>query len=236
MATQLKNIIAHSNVAAGAFSTLPHQLNLDGLGLVPDSVQLSNGEFAFISADDTEITVRNNGVAVGSCDVLAEHWHTMERTFGPESVTALTPQPFVPAGTSGGAGGDTDRYAPPEKWYQANVPAAQANVPLNALLSVNFDDIKMIRDGSVVGLSTRFNEAVTDPNAGSAVITVTINGIAGTLAVSHSAGTNPTGGEAIQAAGVDTFVAGDLIGIEITTLGTFAPTTAEVEAWLDFQF
>lgn len=53
MATQLKNIIAHNGITAGAFSTLPHQLNLKGCGLVPDHIELSNGDFAFISADDT---------------------------------------------------------------------------------------------------------------------------------------------------------------------------------------
>lgn len=128
------------------------------------------------------------------------------------------------------------RYAPPEKWYQINVPAAQSAVDLSALMSVSFDTIKAIRAGSIVGLSTRFTQAITDATANSAVVKVTVNGAAGTLQVAHSSGSNPSGGEATQAAGVDTFNAGDLLGIEITTLGSFAPTTTDVEAWLDLEF
>lgn len=236
MATQLKNILAFNNVAAGAFATLPHSLNYKGLGLVPDKLQLDNANFAYISADNANVTVQNNDVAPASCNVLVEHWHTIERTFGPDSVVALSPQPFVPAIGGGGGGGGTDRYSPPEKWYQENIPGGQANVDLSALVSVSFDTIKMIRAGSIVGLSTRFTQAITDANAGSAIITVTVNGASGTLSISHDAGSNPTGGEATQAPAVDTFVAGDLLGVEITTLATFAPTTNKVEAWLDLQF
>jgi hypothetical protein len=104
------------------------------------------------------------------------------------------------------------------------------------LISTSFDTIKMIRAGSIVGLSTKLTEAITDANAGSLVVVVTINGIAGTLSISHSSGSNPNGAEAAQASGIDTFVAGDEIGIELSTLGTFAPTTTDLEAWLDLQF
>ena len=134
--------------------------------------------------------------------------------------------------------GSKTKYAPPEKWYQSNVPANQSPaVALNGLVSVNFDDIKAIRAGSIVGLSTRFTGAITDATANAAVVTVTVNGVAGTLNVSHSSGTNPNGGEATQAAGVDTFNAGDLLGIKIETLASFTPAgTLDVEAWLDLEF
>jgi hypothetical protein len=128
-----------------------------------------------------------------------------------------------------------DRYAPPEKWDQQNVAASQTDVDLTALVSTSFDTIKMIRAGSIVGLSTRFTAAITDATVDSAVVTVTINGAAGTLELSHSSGVNPSGGEATQGPGIDTFVAGDLVGIQITTLGTFAPTSTDIEAWLEVE-
>jgi hypothetical protein len=128
-----------------------------------------------------------------------------------------------------------DKYSPPEKWDQQNVAASQTDVDLTALVSTSFDTIKMIRAGSIVGLSTRFTAAITDATADSAVVSVTINGAAGTLELSHSSGVNPSGGEATQGPGIDTFVAGDLIGIQITTLGTFAPTTTDIEAWLEVE-
>lgn len=115
----------------------------------------------------------------------------------------------------------------PEMWAQQNVAASQTNIALAATVSTNFDTIKMIRSGSIVGISTRFTEAIT---AGTITVTVTKNGVAGTLSLVHSSG---TGGSATQAAGIDTYVAGDLIGIQITTSAGFLPVTTDIEAWLD---
>ncbi|MBT8452966.1 MAG: hypothetical protein KJO40_13440 [Deltaproteobacteria bacterium] len=128
--------------------------------------------------------------------------------------------------------------SPPEKWTQQNVAASQSNVDLSALVSTSFDTIKAIRAGSIVGLSTRFTGPITDATAGSAVVTVTINGAtpAGALSVSHSSGSNPSGGEAVQNPGIYAYNAGDLLGIEITTLGSFAPAgSLDVEAWLEVE-
>lgn len=130
--------------------------------------------------------------------------------------------------SSGAAG----RFAPPEQWAQDDVAANQAAVALSAQVSTNFDNIKMMRSGSVVGLSTRFTGAVT---AGTATIRVTKNGVAGTLSVASTAVSNPSGGQATQATGVDTFVAGDLIGLSITTDAGFLPVTTDVEAWIEIQ-
>jgi hypothetical protein len=125
-----------------------------------------------------------------------------------------------------------------EKWTRQNVPDSLVDSPLSALVSTTFDDIKMIRSGSIRGLSSRFTATITDVTAGSAVVRVAINGAPGTLNVPSSSGVDPTGGEATQAAGIDTFVAGDLISIQLTTLGTFAPTgpTQDLEAWLDVSY
>lgn len=135
-------------------------------------------------------------------------------------------------GNSGGGGGGDALYAPPEQWAQEDVAANQAAVALSAQVSTNFDTWKAVRAGSIVGLATRFTEAIT---AGNATVTVTINGVAGTLNVAHSAGSNPSGGVATQASGVDTYVASDLIGLSITTDAGFLPITTDVEAWLQVQ-
>jgi hypothetical protein len=116
--------------------------------------------------------------------------------------------------------------AMPEQWVKLNVPANQAATPMFAQVSTNFDTIKAIRDGSIVGLGTRLSEAVT---AGLLTVTVTINGTPGTLSIAHTSG---TGGVATQATGIDNYVAGDLIGIQYSTNAGFLPITADLEAWL----
>jgi hypothetical protein len=123
-----------------------------------------------------------------------------------------------------------------EKWVQNDVAASQSNVDLSALVSTSFDDIKAIRAGSIVGLGTRLTQAITDATANSLIVAVTVNGATGTLQISHNSGSNPSGGEATQAKGIDTFVAGDLLGVELTTLGSFAPITTDLEAVLEVSF
>jgi hypothetical protein len=115
----------------------------------------------------------------------------------------------------------------PEQWVQQNVAANQTNVALSALVSTNFDTIKMMRGGSVVGMSTRLTEAIT---AGTLTVTLTKNGVAGTLSIPHTSG---VGSVSTQAVGIDTYVAGDLIGIQITTTAGFLPVTTDLEAWLE---
>lgn len=115
----------------------------------------------------------------------------------------------------------------PEMWGQENVAANQTNVPLSAMVSMNFDTIKMTRAGSIVGISSRLTEAIT---AGTLTIKVTKNGSPGTLTLVHTSG---TGGTAIQATGVDTYIANDLIGIQISTTAGFLPITTDLEVWLE---
>lgn len=125
-----------------------------------------------------------------------------------------------------------DRFAPPEQWAQQNVAAGQVAVALSAQVSTNFDTWKAMRRGSVVGLSTRLTEAVT---AGTATVRVTVNGVAGTLNVVHTSVLNASGGQSTQQAGIDRFVAGDLIGLSITTNAGFLPITTDLEAWLEAE-
>ena len=148
----------------------------------------------------------------------------------------LVGQVLVATGPASAAWATAAASSPlPEKWSQSNVAASQVNVALGTLISINFPTIKAIRAGSIVGISTRFSGAITDATANSCVVTVTIGGVAGTLSVSHAAGGNASGGEARQLAGIDTFGAGALIGVQITTLASFLPISTDLEAWLDVQ-
>jgi len=128
--------------------------------------------------------------------------------------------------------GESGPYALPEQWAQNDVAASQTDVPLSAQVSTNFDDIPAIRAGSLVGLSVRFTETIT---AGETTIAVTINGVATALTLTCDAGTNPDGGIATAASGVVPYVAGDLIGVFITTDAGFLPITTDVEAWVQVQ-
>lgn len=118
MGTRLKNVVSFTAVAAGGTATLPHGLNVNGSSVVPDSVFLGDTGFAVTATTATDLTVQNNNAAPADCDVLVEHWHTIERALGllgTNDSTALSPQPFVGAvGTAGGGGGGFVPQAGPD--------------------------------------------------------------------------------------------------------------------------
>lgn len=120
-------------------------------------------------------------------------------------------------------------YVPNEMWAQQDVAASQTNVQLETNVSQLFASWRAPRAGSIVGLVTRFSEAIT---AGSVTLTVRVNGAAGTLVATSVGG---TGTQVTQAAGIDTYAAGDLLDIAITTTGAFAPVSTGVEAYLQVQ-
>lgn len=126
----------------------------------------------------------------------------------------------------------TSVFSPPEQWAQLNVAASQTNVALACQVSTNFDNFKMTRAGSVVGLSTRLTETIT---AGQLTVEITKNGAAfGTpFTLVHTSGSNQNGGVATQAPGTSTYVAGDLIGVRLTTNAGFLPITTDLEAYIE---
>jgi hypothetical protein len=117
-------------------------------------------------------------------------------------------------------------FSPPERWSQVNVAASQTDVALSAQVSGNTNTIRMSNSGSVVGLVTQLTEAIT---AGTLTVTVTKNGSPMTLSLAHTAG---TGTQATQSVGIDTYVAGDLLGVQLTTTSGFLPITTDIEAWI----
>jgi hypothetical protein len=119
----------------------------------------------------------------------------------------------------------------PEQWAQNNVPANTPATAMSAQVSTNFDEIKMMRPGSIVGISSRLTEAVT---AGLLQVDATINGVivpAAALNISMAIGSS--GGQTLAAPGIAPYVAGDLVGIKFTTDVAFTPITTNLEAWLE---
>ena len=118
----------------------------------------------------------------------------------------------------------------PDQWAQNQVAASQTNVALSAQVSTNHDNITAIRSGSIVGFATRLDGSVA---AGTLTVEITKNGTGTGFTATHDNVTNPTGAVVTASAGTHTYVAGDLIGVQITTTGTYSPTTLNLEVWIE---
>lgn len=181
MATQLKNIVSFTNVAAGATVALPHNLRWSPPGggdlpQIPDVCIPSRGGFT-VHADDTDVTVTNNTGQPRSVDVYAYVWPTPERAFGDQAILELSPRPFVvnldDAGGGASAiigfgannldtGGDASGSLWP--WWDNDAPDAEIG-PV---------EIVAPRDGRLRNLYVRHNAI---GGAGSTSYSVTINGV-----------------------------------------------------------
>jgi hypothetical protein len=116
----------------------------------------------------------------------------------------------------------------PAVWFQDNVAASQTAVVLN-LEGGNRTEVVMVRAGAVTGIAVASNEART---AGTLTVDVTINGtVTGLTAVLDA--TNTTTDTGTQDETLDTYVAADLIGVKITTDGSWAPTTADITVCIE---
>ncbi len=241
MANRLTNIVRFAGLVVGVPTAIAHNLNQDGRALVPDEVNPAVGVLT-VTADATNVTVtRVAAVDPAAVDVLVKSWHTVDREFGSYQPSpgiqpsgSLAPQPFVLQPGSGGGAAVAGRYVIPEKWTRNDVPAASANIVMSQQVSQLFDDTKMIRAGSLTGLSTRLTAAITGVGS-SLVVTVRINGAPTALAITHTDAVNTTGGEATAAAGAIPFVAGDLIGMVFTTNAAYAPLTLDLESWVEID-
>lgn len=112
----------------------------------------------------------------------------------------------------------------PFNFFQSNVAASQSAVALAVLGLTGNTGFPMPFPGSIIGIAVTTNDART---AGTLTVDATINGtVTGLQAVLN--GTNTTTAYAVQDAEADVFVAGALIGVKITTDGSWAPTTADI--------
>lgn len=104
MASQLQNILTFNAVAPAATVLLPHLLNIRGRAVVPDKLWVVVDGTVTVTADDTNVSVTNDGAANVDVTVLAYHDHSINREFGDVANKELLPQPLVmvctPAGSS----------------------------------------------------------------------------------------------------------------------------------------
>lgn len=117
-------------------------------------------------------------------------------------------------------------------WSQNNSAASQTNVVLS---SVRNQTLRMERAGSIVGITVRVRKYADARTAGTLTVEALKNAAALTTPFTAVLnGTNTRGHAGQQATGVAgaTFVAGDTIGIRITTDASWAPTTADIDVWL----
>jgi hypothetical protein len=141
------------------------------------------------------------------------------------SRNGVLPNPSFPAPTINIAAGQTTNpetgamiSASPTTWSVA-LDVGQTNTPL--AIPDTSTQIMMIRAGSIVGISWQASEPIT---AGQVTVNITKNGTPVTLSSTGTSSSNASGGVASQAANIDTFVAGDLIGMSYTSSEDIEPT------------
>jgi len=125
MTTRLKNILTFTNLAPQASAQLSHSLNIDGVGVIPDTAIPNLGDFAITGATATTLTVTNNGSVTATVNVLVEYFYSPERAFGDPSnppFTQLTPAPFSPTFAASFGGFQLIQA------YTAGVPSIPNNV------------------------------------------------------------------------------------------------------------
>jgi hypothetical protein len=228
---RLNQVLAFTDVAPGATVALPHDINVAGLPIIPDFVFRDNANFEVISCTTTMLTVRNTGAGVETLNAWLELQHSIDREYGATVVTHLVPQPFIPAVGIASVPPTSSPMALPEQWIKEDVDAGLTNDPMDQQVSANFIQIEAIRAGSIIGLNVRFVNEIT---VGSATIKATINGVPAALTATLNVG--DTSEQVTQPAGVDTYVAGDLIGLCLSTsIEVFSPAENTVEGWLEVQ-
>jgi hypothetical protein len=117
MATQIKTILRFTDLEVGVPVSVPHDLNIDGVDVVPDLIALNMDGFTITSSDGflTDVTVERNDGDPDAVDLYIAYWHTDERVFGPHDqfqpnkagtptgAGHLIPHPFIIRGGMGAA-------------------------------------------------------------------------------------------------------------------------------------
>lgn len=101
MPNVLTQILAVTNLAAGATLGITHGVAYANVAKIPDTVERDNPVFTIVSCTSTTLTVKNESAAVASGNFLLTYWHTFQREFGDNATQQLTPAPFIPGGSAG---------------------------------------------------------------------------------------------------------------------------------------
>lgn len=124
------------------------------------------------------------------------------------------------------------RFFPPEQWTEKGLVPNITNRLISAQVSTNWNTWQALRDGSITGLRSRLTLEIA---AGQLIVSVAINGITGALSLIHNGSSNSMGGATTQNSGVDSYSAGDLIGIKITTNSLFSPVDNDLEVYIECE-
>jgi len=115
-------------------------------------------------------------------------------------------------------------YKVPFMFEENNTAANQTAVAIQLATTDAIVEVELPWAGSVIGISISSNAS---RSAGSAIVDATINGTVTGLQATLD-GTNADHHSATQAKDTDSFSAGDLIGVKITTDASWAPNTADL--------
>ncbi len=136
--------------------------------------------------------------------------------------------------SAGGGASGGGIAAVPEQWaLNTGLLTDQVAVSLETQVSTGFATYRAPRAGSIRDLGWRLSAAVT---AGTLTINVTVNGTPIVLAGVSTSGSNASGGQSTQAAGIANFVAGDEIGVTYSSDALLAAVGAVLEVTLNVQF
>jgi hypothetical protein len=188
---------------------------------------------AYASSGHLRIGTKDNGVDVRRVSTAPSAGGGLAADLGSLALNNVTGVVYVKYGAANTAWAPLSpaQYTPNELWLYNNVAASLVDAALGATVSQNFTTWRAPRAGSIVGMVARFNGAIV---AGTATVKVMKNSaVVGALVVTLSPGVSE--GQTVQAAGVDTYVAGDLLSMAVTTDGSFAPATLHLEAGLQVQ-
>lgn len=204
------------------------------------TVPPSNARYLRVRAEASRIS----GTAAASVDLIEVRrdrgypFHViddLEAGFVPGIIYQTQGRPEVTVPAESNIGMPLGYQLVPLTFVQNDVPAATTAVmPLSDLTMPGF--MGMPWGGSIVGMSYRFDNA-TPLTAGTASLKAQVNGA--NVWTAHSLTTSSAqNDEATQAIGTDTFVAGDTVGVELSTGGAYAPTTRElaVTLWLAISY
>lgn len=157
MATRLINILSFTDVAAGDTVAQAHNLNSNGVALIPDLLMADVSGFT-VTADNTNVSVTNNGSTPADINVWAEYKHSMLRLFGAVQTTQLTPAPFVASSGSGSAGPTTVfQWTSDVTWDDLYAQIAAVSGPKIVLVAVEDAPLHMTARG---GDPTDLNDCI----------------------------------------------------------------------------